>query len=160
MGFPVTPRILQLIKDGNAVWTGRATRSRRAKKTRIVARPAGELLDRVTLPIPPSQNNLYLNVKRKGRVPTREYTAWKKLAYPLVERLRPPASYPCKFFFLIGGKVNMRSDGGNREKALLDATVNTGVIPDDSLKYVRGGIWHYEESGEEPYATIWFETWD
>ncbi len=160
MGFPVTPRILQLIKDGNAVWTGKPTKRPRAAKSRLVARPAGELVSRVTVPIPPSANNLFCNLKRGGRVPTKEYTAWKKGADPLVARLRPPPSYPCKFFYLLSGKVFMQRDGGNCEKALLDACVRTGVIPDDSLKYVRGGIWHFEKGEGEPVATIWFEKWE
>ena len=160
MGFPVTPRILQLIKDGTAVFTGKPTKRPRPTKTRLVARPAGELLDSVTVPIPPSTNNLYVNLKRGGRVPSKEYTAWQKAVMELVARLRPPVSYPCKFFCLLSGKVFQQRDGDNCQKPLLDMCKKAGVIADDSLKYVRGGVWHYEPEAGEPTATIWFEPWE
>lgn len=177
MGLPMTPRIMQLIKDGNARWTGKPVKIPRSgfKLTNVkpVARPAAPpdkpgpgTEASVTVPIPPSANNLFFNLtpkrgkRRGGRVPSKEYTAWKKIADPLVARLKPPASFPCKFFYLLTGKVNQARDGDNCSKPLLDATVRAGVIPDDKLKFVRGGCWHYEPAAGEPVAIIWFEEWE
>lgn len=113
--------------------------------------------ERVQLPLPPSTNNLYRNAGKRGRVPTREYEAWKAVADGIAATLMPPASYPCRFRWLLHGKINQGRDGDNTLKALLDAAVRVGVIPDDSLKYVRAWVGEYIPSSVKPYATIWFE---
>ena len=96
---------------------------------------------RVAVPVPPSVNNLFINVGGRGRVPSREYTAWKRLAQPLVRaKLPPPPAYPVEVNYLIrpgkGWRVN--ADVANREKGLTDALVAAGVLPDDDQRYVTG----------------------
>lgn len=111
---------------------------------------------RVTLPLPPSANELFVCVRNR-RVKTREYRDWIAAALPLCRRLRPPASLPCTFFFVLEGRVNIQRDGANCEKALTDLCVRAGVIPDDSLKYVLSGYWQAQLGPGEPAVNIWFE---
>lgn len=114
--------------------------------------------DRVTLPLPPSANNLFLTTRGGKRVKTAEYRAWLAAAVPLLRELRRPA-LPCAYCYVLLGAVNPRSDGGNREKPILDASVEAGVIPDDCLKYVAGGSWGHEATDGPPAAVVWFDPW-
>lgn len=146
MGIPENhPAILAAMKNGLVITPS------------LVARPVETHQERVTLTLPPSANELFANARKSGRVKTKKYRDWLTLSAPLVAKLKPPTSYPCVFLFCIVGKVNLGRDGGNMEKALLDCCVQEGVITDDSLKYVRGGCWQYEETKEEPHVLIWFE---
>ena len=159
------PGLQKMIENGQVTF-GRATKiPKRGKKfqpCKPVARPVpeAERLDRVTIPIPPSANNLFKNAGKRGRVPSKEYKQWTAAVIPLVSRLRPPASYPCQFFCCLVGKVNQQRDGDNCQKPLLDVCKKAGVITDDNLKRVRGGCWHYEETAGEPECIIWFEPWE
>jgi crossover junction endodeoxyribonuclease RusA len=80
---------------------------------------------------------LYLNVRGRGRVPTREYEAWKREAGWTLQAQRPP-----KFKGRVAISVelcpphNRRFDLDNRNKCLLDLLVRHGVIPDDNSDIV------------------------
>jgi hypothetical protein len=124
---------------------------------RRLAAANGKLVERVTLPAPPSANSLFV-VRDGKRVKTREYKAWLARVAPLLALLRSPPSYPCRYHLHLTGKWNIQRDGANAEKAAIDATVVAGVIPDDSLKYVRGGEWTYEPGQGDPLATVSFAT--
>ena len=96
--------------------------------------------DRVEVPVPPSANNLFPT--RKGssrRYKSPGYKAWQASAHPVLETLRPPASFPAEVWItLTGSGVNERRDLANVEKAVVDGLVATGVLPDDCLTYVAG----------------------
>src|SRR5688572_15621574 len=93
----------------------------------------------VTVPAPPSANNLFATVRGR-RVKSADYRYWLKQVVPVFRELAPP-SLPCKLNVTIDGEVNERRDGGNFQKPIEDALVAAGVIPDDSLKYLREGWW-------------------
>ena len=90
------------------------------------------------VPIPPSTNQLYRNVSRKGRVKTTKYKAWLKEALWVIKAgipvLEPPVQVGVTIY---GGKgFSVQSDISNRVKALEDALVETGRIPDDNVQFV------------------------
>lgn len=118
-------------------------------------------LDRVTLSLPPSTNGLFTSVKGKNgktiRVKSKAYTAWHAVAVPKLWSLNPPKTYPCTFFWLVVGKIDTRRDGDNLLKPLVDAVVNAGVIPDDSVRYVRGWCGHVLMTDDEPSVQVWLE---
>lgn len=112
---------------------------------------------RVTLPAPPSVNNLFANVMGKGRIKTREYRDWLATAESLLLGLESPASYPCCVYLVLQGEWDLRRDGDNVFKSVIDAAKNAGVIPSDSLRYVVG--WHgaYRGGVGNPEVVVWFE---
>lgn len=125
---------------------------------RKLALASGKMCGRVTLPIAPSSNNLFLTIRKTGRrVKTPEYRKWLDEVVPAMAFLNSPASYPCLYRILIAGKVNIRRDGANVEKAVIDAAVKALVVPDDSLKYIRCGTWAWQPGKQDPTVTVWFE---
>lgn len=93
----------------------------------------------VPVPVPPSTNNLFLSMGRK-RVKTPEYRSWLEVAILSFRQLSKPERFPVEVVIQIhGGKrFNTRRDVGNCEKAISDALVEAGVIPDDSIS---AGLW-------------------
>lgn len=108
----------------------------------------------VELPPPPSTNNLFFT-KGKRRFKTDEYKAWLASAVPILSRLKRP-DLPCEIYLYLIGNWNERRDGSNTVKAVEDALVAAGVIPDDSLKYVRREVWVYEEADCDPVIRVRF----
>lgn len=98
----------------------------------------------IALPKPPSTNNLFVNVPRRGRVISNEYDAWREAAGWDLVSARPGK---------IKGQVSVEiavEDKGNRDldncsKAILDLLVTHGVIEGDSRKYVRNINLHWED---------------
>lgn len=90
-----------------------------------------------TVPVPPSVNNLFLTVGRK-RVKTPEYREWLEQSVPALARLRKPERFPVRITVTLFGNVNQARDVANVEKAIGDALVLAGIIPDDSI---RAGVW-------------------
>lgn len=103
----------------------------------------------VTLPLPPSTNNLFATVGSR-RVKSREYKAWLANAEAALIELRKPAGLPAGVRVSVFGSVNRQRDLDNMLKPVLDALVSAGVLPGDSLKYVTevrigyGGEWDDE----------------
>lgn len=88
----------------------------------------------LSLPLPPSSNNAYVNVRGRGRVPSQEHTRWKRDAerIALVQYLdlaKPEIATPYRMTIRVN--VNHKSDIANREKLLTDMLVRAGIIPDD-----------------------------
>lgn len=103
------------------------------------ARPVEPIASRVEVPVPPSTNNLFATGTSRRRFVSPEYKAWRAEVYPLLQAMRRPAAFPVEVWLTLCGKgVSQRRDIGNIEKALGDALVACGVLPDDSLKYVWG----------------------
>src|SRR5574338_948647 len=97
-----------------------------------LVKPAVEL----SLPFPPSTNNLHFNVKGRGRVSTPEYRKWKEDAGTLLRMQCPPrVSSRCEI--VIDLDDSRKGDAANREKAVVDLLVAHGVIGGDSKKYLK-----------------------
>lgn len=86
------------------------------------------------LPAPPSVNNLFANVKGKGRVKTRNYRIWRELAQWAIAldgvSARPIETMegPVEVEIVLG---RLRGDVDNRQKAILDILKKTHVLLDD-----------------------------
>lgn len=105
---------------------------------------------------PPTVNNLFLTAGRK-RVKTPEYRAWIERNKVEAGRMSRPERFPVRACYRLCGKFNVRSDGANYEKPVVDLLVSEKVLPDDKLKYVTGGRWEYCPSSEEPHVIVWLE---
>ena len=96
------------------------------------------------LPLPPSSNNLFLNVRR-GRVKSPEYRAWQDEALTVLRTVRPwQGGYPVRIRIVIQEKVNRGRDASNFEKAPVDCLVQAGIIHNDNLKNVVENTQRYE----------------
>lgn len=89
----------------------------------------------VTLPFPPSINNLFVNVEGKGRRPAKRYVSWQRVAS--TEIMVQRAQWDVK---RISGPIEMtitlqrdrrRMDLDNSAKAIIDTLVKMDVIDDD-----------------------------
>lgn len=81
------------------------------------------------IPIPPSTNNMFVNVKGRGRVKSTEYRKWRDAAGWFIQSQPHPK---------VPGKVNItievrrgRGDIDNRVKPVLDLLVLNRLIDDD-----------------------------
>ena len=87
------------------------------------------------LPRPMSVNNLFFNVPGRGRVPTKEYTAWRKLAAQEIMLQRPRCLVgPVEITITV---LEGRADIDGQAKCCLDSLVENGIIDDDDHKTVR-----------------------
>lgn len=84
----------------------------------------------IELPIPPSANNLFVNVPRRGRVKSAAYTKWRKTAGQLINVSAIPALEK-PYAILIRANINHRRDLDNIAKPILDALVESGVLCGD-----------------------------
>lgn len=95
--------------------------------------PSGDLPSPVTfqIPMPPSTNNLFKNVKGVGRVKTKTYDDFTMMAVTAIRRqkVRPIAGYVVILFAF--ELASSQADVSNRIKAAEDAIVKAGVIDDD-----------------------------
>lgn len=91
---------------------------------------------KLILPVPPSTNNLFINVPGRGRVIGGEYQRWRKAAQDsLWEQKREVFDVPVVVIITVPDKG--RRDADNYSKACLDFLVQQEMITDDSRKYVR-----------------------
>jgi Holliday junction resolvase RusA-like endonuclease len=84
----------------------------------------------ITLPIPPSANNLFINVPGRGRVMSTEYRQWRKCALSEIA-IYGIGSMAKPYGVHIRANVNHRRDIDNLAKPILDALVEAGVIIGD-----------------------------
>ena len=84
------------------------------------------------VPVPPSVNSLYRNLPGRGRVKTKDYSAWFAHARNIVRLQRPGVVRGQVSMILCVDRQGVGSDLDNRVKALLDLLVKQGVIEDDS----------------------------
>lgn len=92
---------------------------------------------------PPSGNNLYRNMPSGGRALGKKYAAWRKVAVPYLAMQARAAGWPPDF----QGRVDVlltldvpdkrRRDVDGPIKAALDMLVASGIIQDDSVRFVR-----------------------
>lgn len=87
------------------------------------------------LPLPPSLNNAFMNVRGKGRVKSRKYTAWIEAARveALAQKIR--AHLPGWYDIIITLPIGMRGDNDNRIKPINDFMQRMGFVADDRLQF-------------------------
>ena len=107
---------------------------------------AGEV--RICLPWPVSTNNLFLNVPGRGRVPTKEYKAWRETAGWELQAQRPRKfREPVEITVELCPPTRRAFDPDGKLKAPIDLLVTHEIIPDDSIKYVRSVTAKIVENG-------------
>lgn len=88
------------------------------------------------LPFPPSTNNLFINLRGRGRVKSPEYRKWRDQA-----RLWLVAQGAGEFKGQAHVSIDLddkeRGDCDNRAKPVLDILVDHGILQGDSKKHVR-----------------------
>jgi len=94
---------------------------------------------RILLPWPPSANNMFVNVRGRGRVKSADYTKWRDDAGWLLKSQRPHKfTAPVLVTIELCSPNKRPFDIDNRNKGILDLLVEHQVIPDDSNRWVRG----------------------
>lgn len=93
---------------------------------------------RISLPWPPSTNELYAIGGNHRRVVSPRYKAWKETAGWTLQAQRPPKfSGPVSITIELCPPHTRRFDLDNRTKSTLDLLVTHGVLPDDNSVHVR-----------------------
>jgi Holliday junction resolvase RusA-like endonuclease len=89
----------------------------------------------MTLPLPPSLNNAFMNVRGKGRVKSRKYMAWieEARAEAAVQKIRD--HIPGWYDIIITLPIGMRGDNDNRIKPINDFLQRMGFVADDRLQF-------------------------
>lgn len=84
----------------------------------------------IRLPVPPSVNALYRNVRGRGRVKTRLYRQWIKQAdkHLMLQAWDIPNGGKCELMIRL---PKIRGDVSNRIKAAEDYLVSRGITADD-----------------------------
>lgn len=108
----------------------------------------------VEVPLPPTDNNLFPTGPHGKRFKSREYRAWIEATERTFARLFVCEVFPVEIGITLRGKVNRQRDVGNNGKAIIDAVVAAGVIPDDSLKYVSRVDLCFEPDDGEPRTVV------
>jgi Holliday junction resolvase RusA-like endonuclease len=98
----------------------------------------GAHLTTLTLPFPPSVNNLFIN-RGKKRIRSPGYSAWSDLAGYQINRQKPlPVIGPVKLVYEFQeGQDNRRRDIDNLAKPVNDILVEHGIIEADDNRIVR-----------------------
>ena len=107
----------------------------------------------LTVPAPPSVNNLFANTVR-GRFKTPRYKAWlQEAGWRLREQLPDPV--PGRVVVMLGiERNNLRSDLDNQAKALLDLLTAHKVIEDDRYVTALVMAWMPQGRHREPIARL------
>lgn len=93
----------------------------------------------LTLPhLPPSTNNLYLNVKGRGRVKSNKYVDWLNTAGLIINSQLKGRIVGRVDIQILVEDCHPQRDASNLTKPLEDLLVKCGVIEDDRAKFVRG----------------------
>lgn len=88
----------------------------------------------ITLPFPPSLNNLFANVAKRGRVRSERYRQWANAAGWELKSAKPQkVSGPVALTILLGKPDRRKRDLDGLSKAPIDLLVEYQVIEDDSL---------------------------
>lgn len=111
----------------------------------------------VTLPYPPTVNNLFKNV-RNGRAKTDQYKAWINEALWTLKAQRP-AKHPGSFraTIVLDRPDLCRRDIDNTVKALLDLLKTAGVIEDDHLAQSVMVAWAWDKVTPGGAVTVQIE---
>lgn len=90
----------------------------------------------LVLPLPPSDNNAYVNVPKRGRVKSQRYRDWEADAgFYLMQQTVPKGTIVGAYTLEIKVPEKMRGDVRGRIKLPEDLLVNLGVTPDDRFAF-------------------------
>lgn len=103
----------------------------------------------LTLPTPPSVNQMYANRKKGGRHPTKLYVDWKGHAgWRLSAQLAAHKTLTCPVLAVVQvERASSQADIDNRLKALFDLLVTHGALADDNLITGYAVAWGPKGSG-------------
>jgi crossover junction endodeoxyribonuclease RusA len=88
------------------------------------------------LPIPPSTNNLYFNVRGRGRVKTPRYRRWiTDAGWAMKRQHMPLPRFPAAFEITISLPAKARMDRDNL-KAIPDLLKSMGIIVNDDRRHM------------------------
>ena len=95
---------------------------------------------------PPSANQLFTNVKGRGRVRTRRYMTWQNAAGWELKAQKPTVCHcPVRVSIEVQRTLTKKGawslkegDGDNLVKAIMDLLVTHGVLLDDNATHVYG----------------------
>lgn len=110
------------------------------------------------VPLPPSTNALYANVKGIGRVKTRAYRNFVRTA-GLYINAQQPERFTGPVEIKISLPANNRADVDNRAKGILDVLVKCAVIKNDSPKYVKSLFITGTEAPPGPDCIVTITEW-
>lgn len=85
----------------------------------------------IEIPVPPSVNEMFRNVRGRGRVKTAAYNDWLGHAGWLLQSQHPAPVKGRVVIVISVERVSRCADIDNRVKAILDLLVTHGVIEDD-----------------------------
>jgi Holliday junction resolvase RusA-like endonuclease len=89
--------------------------------------------------VPPSTNNLFVNVRGKGRVKSERYRTWLQAAGWDLARFNHNQRWNEPVYLTIAiGNLRANADVSNRVKAIEDLLVVHKIIPGDSIQWVKG----------------------
>jgi crossover junction endodeoxyribonuclease RusA len=112
---------------------------------------------RVELPYPPSLNNAFSQTRGGKRFKSRRYTAWRTAAMWTIKAagLRK-ATGPVHLLVTVCPPDKRARDIDNLLKPIVDSLVASGVIADDSNRYVLKIVaqWALPPSKTRPYALV------
>lgn len=108
----------------------------------------------VRLDIPPSVYALWVPTRKRtrfgysvqGRARSQVYEAWLATTLPILRGI-PPLTLPASIVIeVVGGQGwRINRDLDNAEKAIIDALVTAGRLPDDSTQYLQRKLTVYTE---------------
>ena len=84
----------------------------------------------ITLPAPPTTNNLFLNIPGRGRVMSRRYKSWRHEAGWDVKSQRP-GRIAGEYEIDIALPAGLTGDLDNYAKPVSDLIVELGIVDDD-----------------------------
>jgi hypothetical protein len=88
--------------------------------------------------MPPSTNNLFVNVRGRGRVKSERYRTWLSAAGWDMKRYHNQKWTEPVYLTIRLGKLRANADVSNRIKAIEDLLVLHQIIPGDSIEWVKG----------------------
>ena len=95
----------------------------------------------IEIPAPPSVNEMFRNVRGRGRVKTTVYADWLGHAGWVLRSQNPPRIGGRVVLILSVERVSKSADIDNRVKAILDLLVTHGVIEDDRNVVAFAAAW-------------------
>ena len=109
----------------------------------------------VRLPFPPSVNNLFLNVRGRGRVPSARYRDWRQAASTSARAQQPaPVEGRVSLSFDFRAPDRRLRDLDNLLKAPIDLLVSEGLIGADNNSVVRELRARWVDAGDPLTVTI------
>jgi Holliday junction resolvase RusA-like endonuclease len=106
---------------------------------RVERKPIPDNLIVLELPhLPPSTNNLYINVRGRGRVKSGKYVDWLNTAGLILNSQTKGRITGRVDILILVEDCHPQRDASNTIKPVEDLLVKCGVIQDDRAKFVRG----------------------